>query len=417
MLRMMHYVSRATRLVYANNKLARAFGSTPLLSNSRHQITHRRQSNFSQSPPTINWKNYQQINTTSNYLKRKPFFYAHRAFSQPSWPSPWRQTPRRTPGQIVTRNGYAHFNQNRGLNITPMLRNILVISGLGTSFYIYSNLDYAPFTGRTRILGVSQNYEIAMGKHAYNEVLDSYSNRILPPNHPQVIRVKRMIKRIANTATNLDPSVGKGFEWTVNIVQDNTPNALCTPGGRILVTTGMIQLMRDDDELAMILAHETAHALNRHGAESMHLQRIAFPFFVLMDIILGIRWLPALLMKLTLSLPYSRKLELEADAVGLLLCAEACYDPQVAPRVFQKLAAVTSEAPGGTIRSSLSTFVSTHPQSSERARKLEKQLPERVDRYTHKCSIPDRFVQYSFANQSGRRVDPFDRNGKSSQFY
>ena len=245
-------------------------------------------------------------------------------------------------------------------------------------------------------MGISRKRELDLGRHTYDDLVHSMSPAILPSRHPEAKRVRAIVRRLAATVKKIDPSLSDGFEWAVVVADVPEPNALCAPGGKILITTGILNILPTEDHVAIVLAHEIAHALNRHGAESMHLQRMLIPIIILLNDIFDSRWLGSLVVQLLMALPYSRRLELEADHVGLILSTEACFDPRVAPDVFSSLAAVQGERPETGV-GKLKPFFSTHPQSTDRAQRLNRMLPERVAKYESSCVVPRRFVeQYAY---------------------
>lgn len=274
------------------------------------------------------------------------------------------------------------------------MRYLIGFSAAGIGIYLYVNLDYAPFTGRARILGVSRRQEMALGKEAFQDLLESLEGQILHPAHPQSKRVRRVVSKLADTVLRIDPSLSDGFEWQVVVVNENAPNAMCVPGGRILITTALLKILPTDDDLAIVLAHEIGHALNRHGAESMHLQRLIMPIVFIANQVLDMRWVPSLLVTFFLSLPYSRRLEYEADQVGLQLCTEACYNPRVAPDVFRRLEALNKEEGRSYLANKVAPFFSTHPQSEERAARLQAAIPREMERYNDMCVVGSTFPQY-----------------------
>lgn len=313
--------------------------------------------------------------------------------SQSLWPAP--STRRRPQNFRVSRDGYTRFGNRPGDgNGSNTTRYIIVISGVGVATYIYSNIDHAPFTGRTRVLGASKKQELALGAAAYQDLLNSFEGRLLTLNHPESRRVRKVVAKIASTVDKIDPGLSEGFQWQVVVAAENEPNALCVPGGRILITTGLLRILPTDDDLAIVLGHEIAHALNRHGAESMHLQRMLMPVLFLLNQVFDMRWMPSILITLLLSLPYSRRLEYEADEVGLHLCVEACYDPRVAPDVFKRLAELQNRRSGTWMANTVAPFLSTHPQSKERAARLKAVLPAKMDRYNDRCTVVSVFPQY-----------------------
>lgn len=319
-----------------------------------------------------------------------------RSFGSSPWPSPVGR-----PGGLerqrtrVSSDGYTHFaRRNSGSGQQPLTRYLLYIAAGGTVYYVYSNIDYAPFTGRVRLLGVSRDSEMELGRQAYEDLLHGFGTSLLAPDDRRTVRVRRVVTRLARTVNKIDAKLGEGFKWSVAVADVAEPNAMCVPGGRIVITTGLMRILKSDDDIAIILGHEIAHALNRHGMESMSLQRLVLPIVMVLNQILDARWIPSLFVTLFLSLPYSRRLEHEADHVGLLLASEACYDPRVAPDVFGRLSALQNEL-GGSRVGKMPSFFSTHPHTDERAKRLRKQMADVMERYNKKCVQGEEFRRFS----------------------
>lgn len=320
-----------------------------------------------------------------------------RFLSQSSWPSPARRPNSTSRNVQISRDGYTHFSGGSGNPLggtSTSTRYFVGLSAAGIGIYLYSNLDYAPFTGRRRILGISRSQEMEMGDQAFQMLLQQFDGQILHPSLPASKRVKRVVSKIATTVQKIDPSLSKDFKWQVAVADVDEPNALCVPGGRMLITTGLLRILPTDDDLAVVLAHEIAHALNRHGAESMHLQRMLMPIIFIANQVFDMRWFPSMLLTFFFSLPYGRILEYEADEVGLTLCVEACYDPRVAPDVFRRLAALQNEQSGTFMADKIAPFLSTHPQSAERANRLNSTLPSKLERYNDRCIAHSSFEQF-----------------------
>ncbi|KAI0524868.1 hypothetical protein KFK09_004258 [Dendrobium nobile] len=155
----------------------------------------------------------------------------------------------------------------------------------------------------------------------------------------------------------------EGLNWEVLVVRDDMVNAMCLPGGKIIVFTGLLDHFRTDAEIATVIGHEVGHAIARHSAEGITknlwfaiLQLILLQFFGMPDVINAMS-------HLLLRLPFSRRMEMEADYIGLLLVASAGFDPRVAPRVYEKLGQITGD-------SALRDYLSTHPSSKRRAQIL-----------------------------------------------
>ncbi|GMY17427.1 mitochondrial metalloendopeptidase oma1 [Fagus crenata] len=154
----------------------------------------------------------------------------------------------------------------------------------------------------------------------------------------------------------------EGLNWEVLVVNEPVVNAFCLPGGKIVVFTGLLEHFKTDAEIATIIGHEVGHAVARHAAEGITknlwfaiLQLVLYQF-VMPDVV-------NTMSTLFLRLPFSRRMEMEADYIGLLLIASAGYDPRVAPKVYEKLGKVTGE-------SALRDYLSTHPSGKKRAQLL-----------------------------------------------
>ncbi|KAL6131931.1 hypothetical protein ACLB2K_070304 [Fragaria x ananassa] len=153
------------------------------------------------------------------------------------------------------------------------------------------------------------------------------------------------------------------LNWEVLVVDQPIINAFCLPGGKIVVFTGLLKHFRSDAEIATIIGHEVGHAVARHSAEGITKNLwVAILSLVLYQLISPDFVNP--LSNLFLKLPFSRRMELEADHIGLLLIASAGYDPRVAPTVYEKLGKIS----GGD--SALRDYLTTHPSGKRRAEML-----------------------------------------------
>ncbi|KAL4283778.1 hypothetical protein GQ457_16G024880 [Hibiscus cannabinus] len=154
----------------------------------------------------------------------------------------------------------------------------------------------------------------------------------------------------------------EGLNWEVLVINQPEVNAMCLPGGKIVVFTGLLEHFRTDSEIATIIGHEVAHAVARHIAETITKNL----WFAILQLILYQFIMPDLvntMSALFFRLPFSRRMELEADYIGLLLLASAGYDPRTAPKVFEKLGKVAKD-------STLHDYLSTHPSGKKRAQLL-----------------------------------------------
>ncbi|ESQ43372.1 hypothetical protein EUTSA_v10013554mg [Eutrema salsugineum] len=154
----------------------------------------------------------------------------------------------------------------------------------------------------------------------------------------------------------------EGINWEVLVVNEPTVNAFCMPGGKIVVFTGLLEHFKSDAEVATVIGHEVGHAVARHVAEGITKNL----WFAILQLVLYQFVMPDLvntMSALFLRLPFSRKMEIEADYIGLLLLSSAGYDPRIAPKVYEKLGKLGGDA-------ALGEYLSTHPSGKKRSQLL-----------------------------------------------
>lgn len=307
-----------------------------------------------------------------------------------TWPAPRRrQTTHRNwkePARTSTPNGYKSFPNRPNTSGTPWLTYTLIVTSGSVCAYIYLNLDYAPFTNRARLIGMSRAREQQLGQATLDHLLHEVGDSILPNNHIATHRVLTIARRLVSSAQQLDGPSANALRFRVIVADIPDVNAMCVPGGTLLVTTGLLTALRTDDQIAIVLGHEIGHALARHGVENLRVRQIIYAVLLMLRQLLDFGMFASLLSNLLVALPYSRKLELEADLIGVLLCAQACFDISVAPAVFDLLADLQDAPPSPHLQSRLSGFLSTHPPSRERALRLRQMLPDLLRDSEQRCS-------------------------------
>jgi Zn-dependent protease with chaperone function len=195
---------------------------------------------------------------------------------------------------------------------------------------------------------------------------------------------KANLERIRRIADRLIPHVAvfradaSGWKWEVNLESRNELNAYCSPGGKIMFFTGIInQLKLTDDEIAAIMGHEMAHALREHGRERMSQAYAQQTGLSLLGAMTGMSastgQMVQVAAQLALTLPHSRGQESEADIMGLELLARAGYNPNASVSLWQKMAQATGGGQG--------SFTSTHPSSNERIANLQAAIPKVMPLY------------------------------------
>lgn len=188
--------------------------------------------------------------------------------------------------------------------------------------------------------------------------------------NPQLQRLRTIAQRLIPYAAQWNPRASQ-WRWEVNLIGSKQINAFCMPGGKIAFYTGIIdQLKLTDDEIAMIMGHEMAHALREHSREQLAKNQATSIGISLGAQLLGLGDIGNAAARLggqLLSLKFSRNDESDADLVGLELAARAGYNPQAAVSLWRKMGQATGEGGIG--------FLSTHPTGPNRIRQLEGNVP------------------------------------------
>ncbi len=246
-----------------------------------------------------------------------------------------------------------------------------MFSGLLT---LISGCQTVPMTERRQLLLMSEESENEMGLAAWSEVLEQEKPST---NQDWAAMVRRVGERIAAVAGRPD------FEWEFRVIDSDSMNAFCLPGGKVAVYTGILPVCRDEAGLAVVMSHEVGHAIARHGGERMSYQTAQNLGKSAIGMVMQNQKEQKQLIVMTaygaaseygVILPYSRRHELEADGIGLKLMAQAGYDPSVAPEFWERFSSMKQgESP--------MEFLSTHPSDARRAAALREQLPAAMTAY------------------------------------
>ncbi len=193
----------------------------------------------------------------------------------------------------------------------------------------------------------------------------------------QVERLRAIARKLIPPASRFNADAGR-WRWEVNLVSSKSVNAFCMPGGKIAFFTGILSALRlTDDEVAVIMGHEIAHALLEHGRARMSEQVLKNVGVSVAAALLNLGQMSTSMLAqatdLAVSLPFSRQHETDADLVGMELAARAGYDPRAAADVWRKMSALGSGQPP--------QFLSTHPSHASRIREIEANLPRVLPLY------------------------------------
>ncbi len=213
----------------------------------------------------------------------------------------------------------------------------------------------------------------------------SSKNALLPAGHPQVVRLRAIAQKIVPFSLEWNPRA-KDWKWEVNVLNSKQINAFCMPGGKIAFYTGILdQLQLTDDEVAMIMGHEIAHALREHARERMGKNAATGIGANVLSQMLGLGNTGAQAMGMgaqLLTLKFGREDESEADLVGMELAARAGYNPRAGVSLWQKMGAASKGAPP--------QFLSTHPSGPSRIADIEKNLPKVLPLYSRASGKVDK---------------------------
>ena len=264
---------------------------------------------------------------------------------------------------------------------------VLVLAALYMGYYYFSHQQAVPVTGRKQLVDISTEQEAQLGFQSYQEVLRESQ---VVASGQTVDQVRGIGQRIVAAARQLAPDAHwDTYAWEFNLIQSEQANAFCLPGGKVAVYTGILPVVQNGNALAVVMGHEIAHAIARHGAERMAQQKLVQIGTVAagmstsdMDPRQQQMVMAALGAGLQygLMLPFSREHESEADHMGLLFAAAACFDPREAPRLWERMGQQGGQRPP--------EFASTHPSGETRIRQLNEWMPEALRLYQENCSQP-----------------------------
>ncbi|MDZ7857367.1 M48 family metallopeptidase [Sphaerotilus sp.] len=209
---------------------------------------------------------------------------------------------------------------------------------------------------------------------------------LAPAGHPQQQRLQFIADRLIPHTLEWNARA-KGWKWEVSLIGSKELNAFCMPGGKIAFYLGILQTLQlTDEEVAMIMGHEMAHALREHARERIGKQTATRVGANLLSSLLGLGGLGDAALGLgsqLLTLKFGRQDESEADLVGMELAARAGYNPRAGVTLWQKMAEASKGAPP--------QFLSTHPSSSTRIQEIEASLPKVTPLFARAARPPRQF--------------------------
>lgn len=265
-------------------------------------------------------------------------------------------------------------------NVLPLSLALITL----TTMIVLSNCSTIPLIGRKQLTLLPESQLISMSATNYKDFLDTMS---LSKDSKNIVLLDQVGNNISKSVEQYLRENGlqsrlKDFDWEFALIDSKVPNAWCMPGGKICFYTGILPYTKNADGMAVVMGHEIAHAVARHGNERMTQQLLA----VAGEMALGefIKSKPqetqAIFMNVFsvganvgIFLPYSRKHEYEADRLGLIFMAMAGYNPEEAIEFWTRMSEMSGARPP--------EFLSTHPSDAKRIANMKKCLPEAMTYY------------------------------------
>ena len=252
------------------------------------------------------------------------------------------------------------------------------------SSYFLTSCSTVPLSGRQQLNLLPESQLVAMSLTSYNDFLRGNK---LSANRKQTETVKQVGNNIADAVEAFLNENGlsnrvAGYNWEFNLVEDDIPNAWCMPGGKVVVYSGILPITQTEAGLAVVMGHEIAHAIARHGNERMSqgllIETGGLALATAIDekpqetkaLFMAAYGIGA---QVGISLPYSRSHETEADKLGLIFMAMAGYNPGEAVEFWKRMSQLGGQKPP--------EFLSTHPSDETRVQNLQAFLPEAMKYY------------------------------------
>jgi predicted Zn-dependent protease len=274
----------------------------------------------------------------------------------------------------------------------PLLESLLIAAALACATPAALAKDEAPEPGGVKVdkpsalrkLVPEQKLE-AMALQQYNGLKQhaEQKNALAKEDDPQLQRLRAIANRIVPHAKIWNDSAAR-WQWEINLIKSSQVNAFCMPGGKIAFFTGLMDRLKlTDDEVAIVMGHEMAHALREHGRERMAKGTLLQLGAALGSAIFNLGDLGQMAVGQGAQLwmlKFSRDDETEGDLVGLDLVARAGYDPRAGVTLWQKMGMLNKNSPP--------QWLTTHPAGKNRIAAIRKNLPDVMPLYARNKGMP-----------------------------
>ena len=269
---------------------------------------------------------------------------------------------------------------------------ILLLFAGYAAYYWISNRTVDPYTGEKVLIdkNLTAEDEETLGLQAFEQIMAQ--EQPVDPDTEIATQIRSIADRLIDKIDEVEGALAaeqgleaqgfyEEFDWEVQVLDSEQVNAFALPGGKMAVYTGLVPVAENADAMAAVMGREIAHALQRHGAQRMteaKLAQIGQMAGAASGMDPGQMQAVMAIYGYGRALPYARKHETEADYVGLMLMAAACFDPREAVPLWERMSA----ASGGA---SQPEFASTHPNPGTRIQNLEALMPKAMEYRERYC--------------------------------
>ncbi|XP_033080943.1 metalloendopeptidase OMA1, mitochondrial isoform X3 [Trachypithecus francoisi] len=270
----------------------------------------------------------------------------------------------------------------------------LGLSSCGLLFVVFyfTHLEVSPVTGRSKLLLLGKEQFRLLSELEYEAYMEEFKNDMLTEKDARYLAVKEVLCRLIECNKDV-PGISQ-INWIIHVVDSPIINAFVLPNGQMFVFSGLLNSVTDIDQLSFLLGHEIAHAVLGHAAEKagmVHFLDFLGMIFLTMiwaicprdSLALLCQWIQSKLQEYMFNRPYSRKLEAEADKIGLLLAAKACVDIRASSVFWQQMEFVDSLH--GLPK--MPEWSSTHPSHGNRVEHLDRLIPQAL-KIREMCNCP-----------------------------
>ena len=256
-----------------------------------------------------------------------------------------------------------------------------------SALFARDGVEVGKTSGFTKLVPAAQVEGSANQQYAQLLKQAKDKNALAPDDHPEVIRLRAISQKIIPYSYEWNPRA-REWKWEINLIGSTQINAFCMPGGKIAFYHGILdKLQLTDDEVAMVMGHEIAHALREHARERMGKSEATNVLATIGSALASAYFKvdPSVTDAVArqganlLTLKFSREDETEADLVGMELAARAGYNPRSGVTLWQKMSATNKGAPP--------QWLSTHPSGASRIKEIENNLPKVMPLYERSAQV------------------------------